>query len=117
MKEFLIKDNNFFVTEGWMTNRLNLKGNSRNVFAIIYGFSQDGYTWYEGSQDYLAEWCNATTQGISKNLKELVEKDLIIKQNVKRGRGHFCRYKCNLQKINELRCEKVIQETKTIRYY
>lgn len=117
MNDFLIKENSYFVTESWMPNKLKIKGNTLIVFAIIYGFSQDGYSWFEGSLDYLAEWCHSTPQGISKNLKELLERDLIIKQIVKRGRGHFCKYKCNLKKINELRCEKVIQETKTIRYY
>ena len=59
---------------------LGLKGNEAWVYAIIYGFSQDGESWFEGSQGYLADWCNSTTRGIRKNLEALIDKGLIEKR-------------------------------------
>ena len=59
---------------------LGLKGNEAWVYAIIYGFSQDGESWFEGSQGYLADWCNSTTRGIRKNLEALIAKGLIEKR-------------------------------------
>ena len=63
-----------------MVNELNLKGAELMVYAIIYGFSQDGKTKYNGSRGYLAKWCNVTEREIGKVLKKLVEKELITKE-------------------------------------
>ena len=65
-----------------MINSLKLKGNELIIYALIYGFTQDGEQWFEGSRQYLAEWCNSTKQGVQKNLKSLVEKGLLIKEDV-----------------------------------
>lgn len=76
----MIKDNNYIVIQGFMVNELNLKGAELMVYAIIYGFSQDGKTKYNGSRGYLAKWCNVTEREIGKVLKKLVEKELITKE-------------------------------------
>ncbi len=89
----MIKDNNYISIQGWMKNKLNLKGNDRLVYAIIYGFTQDEKTWFEGSRQYLADWCDCSRQGIDKNLKNLLDKNLIIKQEG--DKGEVCKYKCN----------------------
>lgn len=99
----LVKNENYYVVKGWMINDLKLKGNERIVFAVIYGFSQDGESWFEGSRDYLANWCNCTLPGLDKNIKSLLEKELIIKKTTGKGRGNYCKYKCNLTKIDEMR--------------
>ena len=75
-----IKNENFILIQGWMINNLKLSGNDLLVYAIIYGFTQDGEQWFEGSRSYLSEWCNSTKQGIQKNLKRLVESNLILKK-------------------------------------
>ena len=36
-----VKDDNYYITYGWMINQLQLKGNELQIFAIIYGFSQN----------------------------------------------------------------------------
>ena len=63
-----------------MVNEIKLKGAELIVYAIIYGFSQDGKGKYNGSRGYLAKWCNVTEREIGKVLKKLVEKELIIKE-------------------------------------
>ena len=63
-----------------MINELKLKGTELLVYAIIYGFSQDGKNKFTGSWKYLASWCNVTERDIAKVLKKLVDKKLIIKR-------------------------------------
>lgn len=75
----MVKQDNFIHIAGWMLS-LGLKGNSLLIYAIIYGFSQTSGHYFNGSMHYLEEWTNSTRQGITKNLNELVESGLIIKQ-------------------------------------
>ena len=65
----------------WMVSELELKGNELIVYAIIYGFSQDGESRFTGSLQYLADWVGGTKQGVQKNLKSLVEKGYINKED------------------------------------
>ena len=59
------------------------------MYAIIYGFSQDGETRFTGSLQYLADWTNSTKQSCIKCLKSLVEKGYIIKhEKIVNGAGN-----------------------------
>lgn len=78
----MVKNSNYIVIQGFMIKELNLKGAELIVYAIIYGFSQDGKNKYNGSREYLASWCNATERGIGKVLKKLVDKGLIEKEKI-----------------------------------
>lgn len=81
-----MKNNQYIVIEGWMVNELGLKGNELLIYAIIYGFSQEEGHTFHGTLGYLAEWVNASKQGVIKNLKSLVEKGLIQRiDSVKNG--------------------------------
>lgn len=95
----VIKRENYINIQGWMITDLNLKGNDLLIYAIIYGFTQDGQQWFEGSRQYLAEWCNSTKRGISKNLDSLTEKGYIIKEEQVINNVKFCKYKSNLDKL------------------
>lgn len=77
----MIDNKNYVVIQGWMINELKLKGNELLIYAIIYGFSQSENQVYNGSLGYLAEWTNSTKQGVIKNLKSLLEKELIVKKD------------------------------------
>lgn len=90
-----IKNENFILIQGWMINNLKLSGNDLLVYAIIYGFTQDEEQWFEGSRSYLGEWCNSTKQGIQKNLKRLIGKNLILKKETFINNVKFCKYKVN----------------------
>ena len=63
----------------FMITELNLKGNELLIYAIIYGFSQDGNSFFSGSLAYLEKWTNSTKPGVLKALKKLQEKGLILK--------------------------------------
>lgn len=76
-----MKNNNYIVIQGWMINSLGLTNmNEVSVYAIIYGFSQDGNTKYTGTIKYLQE-CTLikSDKTIREILNCLVEKKLLIK--------------------------------------
>ena len=88
----MIKKENYLVIQGWMITDLQLKGNELLVYAIIYGFSQNGEQ-FTGSHRYLAAWCNSTKRGIIKNIENLISKKLLEKEEVYVNNVKFCRYK------------------------
>lgn len=75
-----MKSDNFVVVQGWMCNELGLKSNELLVFALIYGFSQDGVSQFKGGRNYIAETFNITLPTVDKALQSLVEREYIIKQ-------------------------------------
>lgn len=87
-----VKDENYISISGWMVTRLGLKGNELLIYAIIYGFSQDGETRFTGSLQYLADWTNSTKQSCIKCLKSLVEKGYIEKEEKIVNGVKFCEY-------------------------
>lgn len=74
-----VKNENFIAIQGWMVTELGLKGNSLLIYAIIYGFSQDGEQVFNGSLQYLADWTNSTKQSVINCLKKLVDDGLLGK--------------------------------------
>lgn len=74
-----IKDTNFVAIQGWMRTKLNLKGNGILVYALIYGFSQDGESRFRGSRKYIADWCGCSLDTVDRTLNSLVDKGLIAK--------------------------------------
>lgn len=103
-----MEDNNYYIIHGWMTNRLHLKGIALSIFAIIYGFSQDGESEYKGSRQYLADFVNSTKPTIDKALKELVESNYIIKISNVYNNVIFNSYKVNIGYINNFTSGKEI---------
>ena len=88
----VIKEN-FYVVHGWMLTDMDMKGNEIAVYAIIYGFSQDGESTFKGGLQYLADWTKTTKRGVMKNIQSLVEKGYIEKiENVING-VKFCEYR------------------------
>lgn len=94
-----IKDENYYQISGWMLNRLQLKGTELQVFAIIYGFSQDGESVFGGSVSYLCDWVGASKPTIIKALKDLVDKQFIVKDTTIINNVTFNRYRANLPYI------------------
>lgn len=74
-----LNDNNFIAIQGWMRTKLNLKGYELIVYALIYGFSQDGNSKFSGTRRYIAEWCGCSMRTVDNTLSSLLSKQLIIK--------------------------------------
>lgn len=89
----------YFSVQYWMVSELNLKTVERDVYAIIYGFSQDGESDYHGSLAYLAQLTGYSRNSICTALKNLVNRELITKDEKTVNNIKFCRYKVNLYAI------------------
>ena len=88
-----MKDENYFVVQGWMINKLKLSGNELNIFAIIYGFSQDDASSFDGSSQYLADFCGISKVSTLGILSKLTEKGFIQKTEKYVGKLKLCSYK------------------------
>lgn len=102
MAESKVRDDNFFLVSGWMLNRLNLKGAALQVFAIIYGFSQDGEGSFTGSLQYLCDFTNTTKHTVIKALKELTDSGYVIKTENYINGVQFNTYKVNALVVQKL---------------
>ena len=90
-----MQDTNFISIQGWMRTELNLSGNELLVYAIIYGFSQDGESKFTGSRQYLADWCGCTVRNIQLVLNDLVNKGLLTKTEQIHNNVKTCEYVAN----------------------
>ena len=73
----MIKKENFITIQGFMVTELGLSGASLIIYAVIYGFSQDDENTYQGTRQYLAEWCGCSISGVKKCLRQLQDAGLI----------------------------------------
>lgn len=102
MSNSRINDNNYYVINGWMINRLRLKGVTLSAYAIIYGFSQDGENEFTGSLQYLCDFCGGVSKPtIIKALKELTEKGFIIRREERINNIMFTRYRINPNAVTD----------------
>jgi hypothetical protein len=67
----------YIVIQEWMTQDLQLSKNELLVYALIYGFSQDGESEFFGSRAYIGKWFNMSLPTVDKSLNNLVDKGLI----------------------------------------
>lgn len=61
---------------------LGLSGNDLMVFALIYGFSQNGQGCFHGSVSYICETCGISKSTTLRILQDLTQKGFIIKKEV-----------------------------------
>lgn len=77
MGKYEVSSDNYITIKAFMVNELHLSGNELIVYAVIYGFSQDGSSWFTGSRKYLAAWCQTSEKSVTHNLKKLLDAGLI----------------------------------------
>lgn len=98
MAPSMVRPDNFYVVHGWMMTNLGLKGSELKLYAIIYGFTQTGGQEFTGSLQYLVDWAGLTKANVLKNLQSLVDKGLLIKNDVYIDGKKRCKYRCDLDK-------------------
>lgn len=74
-----MKNENYINIQGWMINKLKLKGNELLLYAIIYGFSQDGKNEYYGSLSYITKALGISKPTAISLIKKLIERSLITR--------------------------------------
>ena len=89
----MIAPGTYYTVQGWMREDLGLKDKELTVYAIIYGFSQDGSSEYSGSARYLAEWIGCSRRTIVDVLASLVEKGYLSKKSFVQNGLTFCNYR------------------------
>ena len=90
----MIKDENYFVVHGWMRTKLNLKGNHLTIYALIYGFSQDGESEFRGTLQYITDFTGGAGRTVRGVLKDLATQGLIRKVNHNEKKGEANGYVC-----------------------
>lgn len=75
-----MKDSNYYQIQGWMINKLKLKGNSLLIYAMIHGFSQDGKSWFSGSLAYMAKGACCSKSTVQYSISKLMLKGFIEKK-------------------------------------
>ena len=93
MSKRTVDDGSFISLQAFMVNDLHLSGNELIVYAVIYGFSQDGMSWFTGSRSYLATWCQTSEKSVTNNLHKLLNKKLIEKRVRSEGSQTFNDYR------------------------
>lgn len=63
-----------------MINELKLNSNHLIVYAIIHSFSQTENQYFTGGLQYLMDWTNLSKKTIITILKDLVDRNLILRQ-------------------------------------
>lgn len=89
---------------------LGLSSSELIVFAIIYGFTVSTEEHVcTASLDYLADWAGVSRMQVTRVIKALTEKGLVIKENVRRNNTNRCNYKAVINHSNNtLPCNESI---------
>ncbi|MFQ9184412.1 MAG: helix-turn-helix domain-containing protein [Thomasclavelia ramosa] len=90
-----IKEGNYYTVQSFMRNDLKLKGNELSIYAIIFGFTQDGESWFTGSLTYLQDWLGVSKNTVRSALDSLVGKGFIFKDTQSVNGIVYNRYKNN----------------------
>ncbi len=82
-----IKPDNYICIQGWMITELGLKNSELMIYALIYGFSQDGHGRFRGKLAYLMEWTQASKQTVFNAINSLIGRGLIVKEEIPQLNG------------------------------
>lgn len=88
-----VKRERYICIQEFMVRDLGLKGNELIVYALLYGFSQDGEQYFSGSLNYIANWINASKSTAQSIVKSLLGKGFLVKKDNYVNNVKFCEYK------------------------
>lgn len=93
-----MKENNYIIIPGFLRTRLDLKGSELIITALIYGYSQDGNSWFMGKTEYIAEWAGITDKNVLRSLKSLTKKGILEKKEMfVNNKAKRCYYRFNFE--------------------
>jgi len=81
-----MKDSDFILKQGWMVTKLSLTGIDLELYALIYGFTKDGSSWYETNIANMMDWLQLAERTVQKHLSLLVEAKYILRKQTSLGR-------------------------------
>ena len=92
---------NYTNIPNFVSEVLRLKGIEKEIYSIIYGFSQDAESRFTGSINYLCRVTLFSRKTVSDTLKSLSESNLIIKYIKDVNGVQFCEYVYNKEILKE----------------
>ena len=98
----------YLTRQEWMLE-LDLKGgNELDAYALVFGFSKDGKSWYQGSASYVARWLKCSRQTAMSVLARLVERGYLEKRERFEDNVKFVDYRVTASSVQE-GCQKSLQ--------
>lgn len=70
-----------------MVSKLGLHGLPLELYALVYGYTKDGSSWYETNIANIMEWLGASERIVQYHLKSLVEAGFILRKQTGLGRS------------------------------
>lgn len=92
-----MKRENYLHISGWMYE-FDLTRIEREIFALIYGFSQSGQGEFVGSLTYISEMVGVHRSSVSRGINTLIKKNLVVKTVY--GKKNSNGYSVNLDEID-----------------
>lgn len=91
----VVTDKNYILIQGWMLNSFpHLTFQELGVYALVYGFSQDGESEYNCGLQYVADWCRLSRKDVAKRIMDrLVDGGYITRREFTFNGVVFVNYK------------------------
>lgn len=104
-----VKNEHYITIMEFMVRDLELSGNELIAYALIYGFSQDGESYFKGSLSYVAKWLNCSKATACTILNKLSD-DGFLKKKEKNVNGvrlcDYTAYPIDEKALNEIKEKK-----------
>lgn len=70
----------YYIVHKWMTARLGLCRDEKDVYAVIYGVTREGQAEYFGGMDFIAEVLGISSSAVFRAVRGLVRRGLVSRQ-------------------------------------
>lgn len=87
-----VKNEHYITIQEFMVNDLELSGNELIAYALIYGFSQDGESYFKGSLSYVSKWLNCSKATACTILNKLADDGFLEKKEKNVNGVRLCDY-------------------------
>lgn len=104
-----VKNEHYITIQEFMVNDLELSGNELIAYALIYGFSQDGESYFKGSLSYVAKWLNCSKATACTILNKLADDGFLEKKEKNVNGVRLCDYSAypiDEKALNEIKEKK-----------
>lgn len=98
----------YYTVPIWVHKELGLTGNEALMYSLIYTATHDGKSYFYGSLDFMSKALNINIATTKRVMNKLVEKELINKKNVRKGKE----YTNNYYTVNLTKTKNINQDFK-----
>ena len=92
----MAKQTRYYTVQEWMVSELGLTGDELTVYAILWGFSQDGETASRTPQQYFRFWTGKGKDATISTINALVSKGLVERTQEP---GKTPEYRCKIEPV------------------